>query len=130
MKVPFLLLGMVFLAFAACKNTVAPQNDTNDREKPEVTGTSDAPASKCIAPKTGEIPESDPFLSAETRIAGNCLEATITYSGGCQEHEFALYWNEMWAESMPPQTQIFLYHNSNGDKCRALKNETVSFALP
>ena len=30
---------------------------------------------------------------------------------------------------MPPQTQIFLHHNSNGDNCRAVKTEEVSFDL-
>ena len=52
-------------------------------------------------------------------VEGNTLFVNVGYSGGCQEHEFTMYWNGLWAESAPPQTGVRLIHDANDDFCEA-----------
>ncbi|MEM0999005.1 MAG: hypothetical protein AAGN35_18240 [Bacteroidota bacterium] len=128
MKSTLLLLMLAAMLVTACKNTTPPSNPD-----PEPTAnTTDTPPrtkSECQAPKVGEMPESSPLMSVEAEIKNGCLVLNVSYSGGCQDHQFGLYWGEMWAESMPPQTQLYLYHNNRGDNCRAIKYEQLKFDL-
>jgi len=55
---------------------------------------------------------------------------SITYSGGCNEHEFSLYMSPAaFLESYPVQVNLYLKHNGNDDACDALISEEVSFNL-
>lgn len=71
----------------------------------------------------------DPFTVKSTEVSGKILKITVTYSGGCEEHEFALKANGAVMKSMPPQMPITLEHNANGDNCRSLIEETLKFDI-
>ena len=89
MKIPFLLLSVLFLAFAGCKNsnpTTPPASKEETKDEPAPT------ANNCLPPKVGDIPESNTLLSVEPSIKENCLVFQVTYSGGCQEHDFNIFW--------------------------------------
>ncbi|MBN4062530.1 hypothetical protein JYU20_04960, partial [Bacteroidales bacterium AH-315-I05] len=58
---------------------------------------------------------------------GDTLFLKVSYSGGCKEHKFKLYWNGGYMKSMPPQAKLYLFHNNNGDVCRRLIKETIKF---
>ena len=77
----------------------------------------------------GKAPESAMVSGLTNSLAGDCLELKVSYGGGCEKHDFAMYWDGNWAESMPPQVNLFLYHNNHGDNCRALLNEKLVFDL-
>lgn len=62
-------------------------------------------------------------------VDGDTLYVNVGYSGGCQEHEFNLYWHSLWAESDPPQTGVRLIHDSNDDFCEAYLTQTLQFDL-
>jgi len=82
---------------------------------------------------TDAPPESiqlDPFGLEGIKIAGDNITLTVTYSGGCMEHEFSLYMSPAtFLESYPVQANLYLRHNGNGDACEALINKKVSFNL-
>jgi hypothetical protein len=120
MKTSALLLIAFLFAFSACKNRQAPQDKPVDQEPP---------VSSCKPVEEGRMPDSDQVISIEAAIKDGCLEITATYGGGCKDHEFRLFWNGLWAESMPPQTGLILHHNANDDNCRAIKSSTVTFDL-
>lgn len=62
-------------------------------------------------------------------IEDDTLAITVSYSGGCEDHEFTLVASAEFAESYPVQLQVSLAHNGNGDLCRAYPTETYGFDL-
>ena len=57
-------------------------------------------------------------IFSNSNIDGDTLQLTVSYSGGCEEHEFKLVaWN-YFLESNPVQAHVLLAHNANGDLCR------------
>lgn len=77
----------------------------------------------------GEAGDSDMISGLSSNINGDCLELKVSYGGGCQEHGFDLMWGGYHAESMPPQVTLKLIHRANGDNCRAMLNEKLSYDL-
>lgn len=73
--------------------------------------------------------ETDLFTFQSARIEGAVLIVDVTYGGGCEEHLFNLYWDEKTLETGIPQVKLFLAHNSNNDKCKALKKEVLKFDI-
>jgi hypothetical protein len=71
----------------------------------------------------------DPVQLRAARITGDRLEVDVTYGGGCREHRFALTHDGTFAESYPVQTGLTLFHDADGDACRALLNRTLEFNL-
>lgn len=59
------------------------------------------------------------FVVESMEIDGHKLTLNVSYSGGCEEHEFKLYSPNQYAKSYPPQLSLFLMHIDNGDNCRA-----------
>jgi hypothetical protein len=120
MKTSALLLVAFFFAFSACKNSQATQTNPVDVEPA---------AADCKAVEQGSLPKSDNVMSFTAEIKDGCLSINARYGGGCKEHEFRLFWNGMWAESMPPQSGLVLVHNANDDHCRSIKSSETSFDL-
>lgn len=71
----------------------------------------------------------DPLTLDEAAIAGDVLEAALTYGGGCTLHEIDLVAFNGWLESFPVQVDALLSHEDNGDMCDALVIETRRFDL-
>jgi hypothetical protein len=61
----------------------------------------------------------DPVSINSIDVDKEMLKVTLNYGGGCGEHVIALYGFSSFLESNPPQADIFLSHNSNGDSCEA-----------
>ena len=76
------------------------------------------------APKTN-----DPFTIKKMSLDGNILNIEVEYSGGCKDHDFKLYFNQIYMKSLPPKAKFFLVHNANGDACRELISKTYSFDI-
>ena len=60
---------------------------------------------------------------------GDILSINVQYSGGCEDHDFDLYFNGALKKSLPPQATLCLTHNSNGDICKALIQDTLEFNI-
>lgn len=54
------------------------------------------------------------------------FEIIVEYSGGCEEHEFELYWDHFVAESFPMQTWMTLAHMENDDNCDGIVTDTLT----
>jgi hypothetical protein len=83
------------------------------------------PEKEIIIATLGEPKRSDAITINSARIEGNLMYLIVEYSGGCQEHAFELTGSFAVAKSIPPQRGIQLYHNANGDNCRALITDTL-----
>jgi hypothetical protein len=73
--------------------------------------------------------EIDDFDINEIYINADLLTLNISYSGGCKEHTFQLYATRGIYKSNPPQADVFLSHNANGDFCEAYITENIKFDL-
>ena len=71
---------------------------------------------------------SDPFRILGGEIIDDCLKINVSYGGGCTEHEFTLYY-----EDLPQFSEysgiLLLVHDANGDLCKSLIRESVYFDL-
>jgi hypothetical protein len=70
----------------------------------------------------------DPFTIDSAFISGNCLDVYVQYGGGCGEVDFQLYYTQVVAQSMPPQTVLYL-ECKDDDPCRSIVTRKLSFEL-
>ena len=69
------------------------------------------------------------FITA-SRVEKNNLFLTVTYSGGCKEHNFELLaLNHFTIKQNEIHANILLSHDSNSDSCKAIINKELSFDL-
>jgi hypothetical protein len=61
-------------------------------------------------------------------IANDCLNIWVSYSGGCGDADFSLYYNDNIQESMPPKTSLRLQLADN-DPCRAIVQQKLYYNL-
>ena len=72
----------------------------------------------------------DAFVLESLSLTGDILSLTVKYGGGCNEHNLLLFMSpSSFAESMPVQANLYLFHDARGDNCKALMHETVRFDL-
>jgi hypothetical protein len=71
----------------------------------------------------------DQTIIQSSSLADDVLTLNIQYGGGCKEHVFALYGYSMFLKSNPPQAEVYLSHNGNGDMCKALLYQDIRFNL-
>ena len=62
-------------------------------------------------------------------IRDNTLTITMSYSGGCEDHDFTLVAADAFMESYPVQLAVSVAHDAHGDRCRAYLTETYGFNL-
>lgn len=71
----------------------------------------------------------DAFVLNEAAITGDALEISVSFSGGCRTHAFALVIAASFTGSSPVQLPAVLRHEANGDPCEAFPTETYAFDL-
>jgi hypothetical protein len=123
-----LALTLLLALATACK----PKKEaatSNPDPKTTVVTPEPKPTPTCTAISRGAATHKDPIASLTTLVENDCLIFKMTYSGGCKEHTFDLYWDGNWAESIPPIAYVTLDHDSNEDGCEAIKSEKLNFDL-
>ena len=81
-----------------------------------------------IADKADKWGTDDYVLNAAT-ITGDTLTLNVSYSGGCERHDFTLVVADEFLESEPVQLRVVLAHNANKDACEAYPTEDYHFDL-
>ena len=76
-----------------------------------------------------EISHDDSYAITNVAVEDNRVNIGVSYSGGCEPHDWELCWNGDVAESSPIQVFLDLGHNANGDSCEMEKTETLSFDI-
>ena len=71
----------------------------------------------------------DAYALNSATITDDILNISVSYSGGCEDHEFTLVASEAFLESFPVQLPISIAHNANGDTCEAYPTENYRFDL-
>jgi len=71
----------------------------------------------------------DPFQFKSVEIIGSTIEIIVQYGGGCNSHRFSLLTTGLLKESLPPQLDLILSHDADGDECKAIITDTLLFDL-
>lgn len=126
MKNYLLICCISFVTLVACMHTKKSQTSWNKEDKIQ-------PEAKEQYPQA-EIRElastTNPFKILKAEIIGDYMEFEVSYTGGCETHEFKLVGSPILTKSLPPIRNIQLEHNNKGDKCKAIKTEKLKFAIP
>jgi len=84
-------------------------------------------------PRTIEVGDppraTDEYIIQDARVEADSLIVDISHGGGCEEHEYQMFWDGLLLETFPPQVNLSLFHNANGDFCEAALFETLSIDL-
>lgn len=111
--------------FTQCKNKKeSVKSEDTQKDMPELTKKN---AKSLTIEKGVSYDGSAPVTIKNAEINGDFLKLSVSYSGGCEEHEFDLLFNGMYAKSLPVQAKFFLKHNSNGDACKGLVHKELLF---
>ena len=62
-------------------------------------------------------------------ITDDTLNISVSYSGGCKDHQFTLVASDTFLESFPVQLHASIAHNANGDPCEAYPTDNYRFDL-
>ncbi len=105
-----------------------------DRENGEtvwkdVRNTDDVPTIKLANGSTRDQWPGDLYQLDGAVVDKDALSVTVSYSGGCEEHEFTLVALNYFMESNPVQAEIYLAHEDNDDACEAFPTEELVFDL-
>lgn len=83
----------------------------------------------CEALATQAPARQDDILSLTAAIEDTCLRLNLTYSGGCQAHDFDLYWDGNYGLSLPERVTVQLGHDSHGETCEAVHSAVLYYDL-
>ena len=72
---------------------------------------------------------SDAYKLNVAAITDDTLTVTVSYGGGCADHDFTLVTSGAFMESDPVQIEVFMAHDANGDRCKAYLTEAYAFDL-
>ena len=71
----------------------------------------------------------DEYVLNSATITDDTLEINVSYSGGCEKHQFTLVSPGEFLESFPVQLRVSLAHNANNDSCEAWLTDDYRFDL-
>lgn len=109
----------VFFGYA-CKSTHKYSTQTNE--------TSSNCSKMLLLNKPLDSLRVDHFELDSISLDKNCLNIFVNYSGGCGDADFNLYYTQIVANSMPPQTALHLSFEDN-DNCRSIVSKKLTFDL-
>lgn len=71
----------------------------------------------------------DGYVLNSATITDDTLKINVSYSGGCEKHQFTLVSSGVFRESSPVQLRGFIAHNANNDSCEAWLTDDYHFDL-
>ncbi|MES2587826.1 MAG: hypothetical protein V4622_02530 [Bacteroidota bacterium] len=78
----------------------------------------------------GEFSKSnDPYKIKSIKLERNYVIIEVTYSGGCEVHDFQLIGSKFLSKSIPAIRNVQLVHNKKNDSCKKLVTEKLKFSI-
>ncbi|MDP6909598.1 MAG: hypothetical protein QF371_08835 [Flavobacteriales bacterium] len=121
------LLPVLFIisVLSACKN-----NGQNTSSSSKITEEHVSVLQEIIVGQQRKPSGKPDFSVLDWTAFTDTLRVIVSYSGGCEEHDFNAYFSGGWLKSLPPQALIELEHlNPNNDACRSLVKDTLYFDM-
>lgn len=76
-----------------------------------------------------EVWGEDHYVLNDAAVNGDTITLNVSYSGGCEEHEFTLVISESFVKTEPVGLAAALAHDANNDSCEAFLTEEYIFDL-
>ncbi len=114
-----MVIGILAMSCGTKKNAETTEN------APGKNGT--MPTTMDIIKVTAEIGrintsiKSDPITVDAVEIRRNIMYIDVTYTGGCEDHDFQVIGSDATAKSFPAIRSVQLIHKANGDTCKEIK---------
>lgn len=118
MKNAIIFSTALFLTLCSCE-----EDSAVDQQSPASTITNG------LTGLTDGYLDSDAFALEDVRLIGTVLQLDVAYGGGCEEHEFYIVWPEIILAIYPPEFDIYVAHDANGDMCEAYLRETLEIDI-
>ena len=100
----------------------------NDFESQAMALIPDKPLTLELADAAGVTQEQ--YLDIRERLAQGYGQLEVNHSGGCGDHDFALFMSPAtFAESVPVQANLWLQHRDRDDPCDGMVLQTLTFDL-
>ena len=103
--------------------------DNQSIDKTDEVGDDIGNIGNTVIAATPEAWGTDAYVINTATIEGDTLHVNVSYTGGCETHEFTLVAEPRFLESFPVQLRVSLAHNANGDTCEASITEDHQFDL-
>lgn len=117
-KIQLVLLGVACVSLAGCGSL--------QRAVAEIPES----APKVIAGPDADIRGlSDPFEISFADVINDFLVLNVSYTGGCETHDFEVLSNGKYTATYPPEIVLHIKHYNNGDFCRGVIDEKRYFDL-
>ena len=71
----------------------------------------------------------DTHFIERAEIEEDALHVSVSYTGGCVEHEFRLVAWDYLSKAEPLHVKLLLAHEANGDPCNAIIREALRFDI-
>ena len=130
-----LFLGLLLALFTIGCQQIQNQMKVDPDETPASVSVDDVrpdmepSVGKVFIGNAGDRFGTDVFALNTATIDGDGLKVNLSYSGGCETHQFTLVASDSFLESFPVQLSIYIAHNANGDTCEAYPTEDYHFDL-
>lgn len=111
--------GLILLSLINCKTK---------KEVVETKAVLEHPSSILVT-DFSEYQNSASLTITAVLIEKNTMKISVSYSGGCEKHEFKLVGSKLIQKSLPPKRGVMLFHNNNGDSCRSIVEEDLLFDI-
>ena len=123
MKFTVLLFFLVFIF--SCKTQKNNQNCILRQKKQLTDTTLKATLVNYSSDLLKKENSSDPIKILDAKIINNQLHLNVSYSGGCEKHNFKITGDASISKSLPPIRSVELFHFCNGDACKKLITEEL-----
>jgi hypothetical protein len=119
--------SLALLSLGACKDKKTTTTTNTVTTTEEAAADQNDKTMMLVIDKTYSPAEASSLKIKSVTVEGDLLSVVVSYSGGCKDHEFRLISNQRYMKSLPPQLNLYLEHNGNGDMCRELIEQTLTF---
>ena len=123
MKFTVLLFFLVFIF--SCKTQKNNQHCILRQKKQLIDTTLKATLVNYSSDLLKKENSSDPIKIIDAKIINNQLHLNVSYSGGCEKHNFKITGDASISKSLPPIRSVELFHFGNGDACKKLITEEL-----
>jgi len=124
-----ILFVLLFISIISSCHKREINKSNNGRESKTPLATTDSIKSVIINANYNIKDTGATYTIDSAKVNADILSLFIKYSGGCKAHSFDLYSTGFYAKALPPQTFVFLKHNSNGDACRQFFMKELKFNI-
>lgn len=70
--------------------------------------------------------DSDPLEVTGYQLDGDSLRIQVRYGGGCRDHILTPFVTPMVTETFPPQYNVWIHHDADGDVCKAYVHRNLA----